>query len=61
MSGFLPAPVVDLPIAELVVRFRSLSRYGWFPTEVVSDVTEDVVVFPSPLEVWVVSYLRLLP
>ena len=36
--------------------FRPLSRYGWFPTDSSLSVAQMKKAFPSPLEVWVVSY-----
>ena len=38
--------------------FRPLSRYGWFPTQAKVGTKYDTTdhKFPSPLEVWVVSY-----
>ena len=42
--------------------FRPLSRYGWFPTQAKVGTKYDTTdhKFPSPLEVWVVSYPHIL-
>ena len=54
MGGFL---LWFMLVAVGLFGFRPLSRYGWFPTKLVKQYKQyKSERFPSPLEVWVVSY-----
>ena len=43
--------------SEKLNSFRPLSRYGWFPTFSNNAIIAGNLVFPAPLEGWVVSYI----